>query len=166
MYFCNIKVTGLRNEMTHKQQNISIKNKKAFFDYEILETFIAGIQLSGTEIKSIRSSKASLVDSYGSFWDSQLYVKNMHIAEYELGTCNNHIAKRDRKLLLTRKELDKMQKKTKEGGITIVPLKLFINDRGLAKLEIALAKGKKTFDKRETLKLKDDTREMDRARKF
>lgn len=152
--------------MTHKQQNISIKNKKAFFDYEILETFIAGIQLSGTEIKSIRGSKASLVDSYGSFWDSQLYVKNMHIAEYELGTCNNHIAKRDRKLLLNRKELDRMQKKTKEGGITIVPLKLFINDRGLAKLEIALAKGKKTFDKRETLKLKDDTREMDRARKF
>jgi SsrA-binding protein len=152
--------------MTHRQQNISIKNKKAFFDYEILETFFAGIQLSGTEIKSIRSSKASLVDSYGAFWENQLYVKNMHIAEYEMGTCNNHIAKRDRKLLLTRKELDKMQKKAKEGGITIVPLKLFINDRGLAKLEIALAKGKKTYDKRETLKLKDDVREMDRARKF
>ena len=152
--------------MTHRQQNISIKNKKAFFDYEILETFFAGIQLTGTEIKSIRGSKASLVDSYGAFWADELYVKNMHIAEYELGTCNNHIAKRDRKLLLTRKELVKMQKKAKEGGITIVPLKLFINDRGLAKLEVALAKGKKTFDKRETLKLKDDAREMDRARKF
>lgn len=152
--------------MTHRQQNVTIKNKKAFFDYEILETFIAGIQLAGTEIKSIRGSKASLVDSYCSFWDNQLYVKNMHIAEYELGTCNNHIAKRDRKLLLTRKELDKIQKKSKEGGITIVPLKLFINDKGLAKLEIALAKGKKTFDKRETLKLKDASREMDRARKF
>lgn len=153
-------------KMTHRQQNITIKNKKAFFDYEILETFIAGIQLAGTEIKSIRGSKASLVDSYCSFWDNQLYVKNMHIAEYELGTCNNHIAKRDRKLLLTRKELDKIQKKSKEGGITIVPLKLFINDRGLAKLEVALAKGKKTYDKRETLKLKDASREMDRAKKF
>lgn len=152
--------------MTHTQQNITIKNKKAFFDYEILETYIAGIQLAGTEIKSIRSSKASLVDSYCSFWDNQLFVKNMHIAEYDFGTCNNHVAKRDRKLLLNRKELAKMQKKTKEGGITIVPLKLFINDRGLAKLEISLAKGKKTFDKRETLKLKDASREMDRARKF
>jgi SsrA-binding protein len=152
--------------MTYRQQNISIKNKKAFFDYEILETFIAGIKLAGTEIKSIRGSKASLVDSYCAFWAEELYVKNMHIAEYEMGTCNNHIAKRDRKLLLTRKELDKIQKKSKEGGITIVPLKLFINDKGLAKLEIALAKGKKTFDKREILKLKDASREMDRARKF
>ena len=151
--------------MEQKQKHISIKNKKAFFDYEIIETFYAGLQLAGTEIKSIRGAKASLVDSYCSFYANQLYVKNMHISEYELGTCNNHIAKRDRKLLLNRKELDKLQKKTKEGGITIVPLKLFINDRGLAKLEISLAKGKKTFDKRETLKLKDDAREMDRARK-
>jgi len=154
------------SRMVHKQQNISIKNKRAFFDYEILENFYAGIQLTGTEIKSIRSGKAGLVDSFCSFTTNQLYVRNMHISEYELGTCNNHIAKRDRKLLLNRKELDKLQKKTKEGGITIVPLKLFINDRGLAKLEISLAKGKKTYDKRETLKLKDDTREMDRARKF
>jgi SsrA-binding protein len=152
--------------MVHKQQNISIKNKKAFFDYEIIENFYAGIQLTGTEIKSIRGGKAGLVDSYCSFYANQLYVKNMHIAEYDFGTCNNHIAKRDRKLLLNRKELDKLQKKTKEGGITIVPLKLFINDRGLAKLEISLAKGKKTYDKRETLKLKNDAREMDRARKF
>ena len=129
--------------MVRKQQNISIKNKKAFFDYEIIETFYAGIQLAGTEIKSIRGAKASLVDSYCSFFANQLYVKNMHISEYELGTCNNHIAKRDRKLLLNRKELDKLQKKTKEGGITIVPLKLFINDRGLAKLEISVAKGKR-----------------------
>jgi SsrA-binding protein len=151
--------------MVQKQQDIKIKNKKAFFDYEILETFYAGIQLAGTEIKSIRSSKASLVDSYCTFHANQLYVKNMHISEYELGTCNNHIAKRDRKLLLNRKELDKLQKKTKEGGITIIPLKLFINDCGLAKLEISLAKGKKNYDKRETLKLKDDAREMDRARK-
>lgn len=151
--------------MVRKQQNISIKNKKAFFDYEIIENFYAGIQLAGTEIKSIRGAKASLVDSYCSFVGTQLYVRNMHISEYELGTCNNHIAKRDRKLLLHKKELAKIQKKAKEGGITIVPLKLFINDRGLAKLEISLAKGKKTYDKRESLKLKDDTREMDRARK-
>jgi len=151
--------------MEHKQKNISIKNKKAFFDYEIIENFYAGIQLSGTEIKSIRGGKAGLVDSFCSFANNELYVRNMHISEYELGTCNNHIAKRDRKLLLNRKELIKIQKKAKEGGITIVPLKLFINDRGLAKLEISLAKGKKTFDKRETLKLKDHTREMDRAMK-
>jgi SsrA-binding protein len=151
--------------MVRKQQNISIKNKKAFFDYEIIENFYAGIQLAGTEIKSIRGAKASLVDSYCSFVGTQLYVRNMHISEYELGTCNNHIAKRDRKLLLHKKELAKIQKKAKEGGITIVPLKLFINDRGLAKIEISLAKGKKTYDKRESLKLKDDTREMDRARK-
>ncbi|MFY9151535.1 MAG: SsrA-binding protein SmpB [Prolixibacteraceae bacterium] len=152
--------------MIRKEQNIRIKNKKAFFDYEIIETFIAGIQLAGTEIKSIRGGKASLIDSFCSFINNQLYVRNMHIAEYDFGTCNNHVAKRDRKLLMNRKELDKLQKKTKEGGITIVPLKLFINDRGLAKLEISLAKGKKTFDKRETLKLKDASREMDRARKF
>ena len=151
--------------MVRKQQNISIKNKKAFFEYEIIENFYAGIQLSGTEIKSIRGGKAGLVDSFCSFSRNELYVRNMHISEYELGTCNNHIAKRDRKLLLQRKELLKIQKKAKEGGITIVPLKLFINDRGLAKLEISLAKGKKTFDKRETLKLKDHTREMDRAMK-
>ena len=151
--------------MEHKQKNISIKNKKAFFDYEIIENFYAGIQLSGTEIKSIRGGKAGLVDSFCSFANNELYVRNMHISEYELGTCNNHIAKRDRKLLLQRKELIKIQKKAKEGGITIVPLKLFINDRGLAKLEISLAKGKKTYDKRETLKLKDHTREMDRAMK-
>ena len=152
--------------MTHKQQNISIKNKKAFFDFEILENFFAGIQLVGTEIKSIRGGRAGLVDSYCVFERNELYVRNMNISEYELGTCNNHVAKRDRKLLLTRKELAKLQKKVKEGGITIVPLKLFINDKGLAKLEISLSKGKKTYDKRETLKLKDDTREMDRARKF
>ena len=151
--------------MEHKQKNISIKNKKAFFDYEIIENFYAGIQLSGTEIKSIRGGKAGLVDSFCSFANNELYVRNMHISEYELGTCNNHIAKRDRKLLLHKKELIKIQKKAKEGGITIVPLKLFINDRGLAKLEISLAKGKKTYDKRETLKLKDHTREMDRAMK-
>jgi SsrA-binding protein len=153
--------------MSHKaQNNISIKNKRAFFEYDILETFIAGIQLVGTEIKSLRSGKAGLADSYCVFFSNELYVKNMHIAEYELGTCNNHIARRDRKLLLSRKELSKLQKKLKESGYTIVPLKLFINERGLAKLEIALAKGKKVYDKRESLKEKDSKRDMDRAMKF
>ena len=152
--------------MAHKQQNISIRNKKAFFEYEILETFIAGIQLVGTEIKSIRSGKASLVDSYCQFMFGELYVKNMHISEYDFGNINNHVAKRDRKLLLQKRELDKLAKKLKESGLTIVPLKLFIIERGLAKLEIALAKGKKVYDKRETLKEKDSKRDMDRAMKY
>jgi len=151
--------------MTHKTQNINIKNKKAFFEYEILDRFVAGIQLSGTEIKSIRNGNASLVDSYCIFIRGELYVMNMHISEYAFGTCNNHVAKRDRKLLLERRELQKWSKKLKESGLTIIPLKLFINDRGLAKLEIALAKGKKIYDKRETLKTKDSKRDMDRAMK-
>ena len=152
--------------MAHKAQNISIKNKKVFFEYEILETFIAGIQLVGTEIKSIRNSKASLVDSYCQFQSGELYVKNMHISEYDFGNINNHVAKRDRKLLLQKRELGKLVKKLKESGLTIVPLKLFVTERGLAKLEIALAKGKKIYDKRETLKEKDTRRDMDRAMKY
>ena len=152
--------------MAHKQQNINIRNKKAFFEYEMLETFIAGIQLAGTEIKSIRSGKASLVDSYCQFTLGELYVKNMHISEYDFGNINNHEAKRDRKLLLQKRELGKLSKKLKESGLTIVPLKLFITEKGLAKLEIALAKGKKVYDKRETLKAKDSKRDMDRAMKY
>lgn len=152
--------------MAHKPQNISIRNKKAFFEYEMLETFVAGIQLVGTEIKSIRSAKASLVDSYCQFHMGELYVKNMHISEYDFGNINNHVAKRDRKLLLQKRELDKLAKKLKESGLTIVPLKLFIIERGFAKLEIALAKGKKVYDKRETLKEKDSKRDMDRAMKY
>lgn len=151
--------------MAHKPQNISIRNKKAFFEYEMIETFVAGIQLVGTEIKSIRSAKASLVDSYCQFYLGELYVKNMHISEYDFGNINNHVAKRDRKLLLQKRELDKLAKKLKESGLTIVPLKLFITDKGFAKLEIALAKGKKVYDKRETLKEKDSKRDMDRAMK-
>lgn len=151
--------------MAHKPQNISIRNKKAFFEYEMIETFVAGIQLVGTEIKSIRSAKASLVDSYCQFYLGELYVKNMHISEYDFGNINNHVAKRDRKLLLQKRELDKLTKKLKESGLTIVPLKLFITDKGFAKLEIALAKGKKVYDKRETLKEKDSKRDMDRAMK-
>ncbi|RIJ48221.1 SsrA-binding protein SmpB [Maribellus luteus] len=148
------------------KQNISIKNKKATFEYELVERFVAGMKLVGTEIKSIRGGKVNLTDSYCQFVRNELYVINLHISEYELGTCNNHIAKRDRKLLLSRKELDKLAKKVKESGFTIVPVKLFVNDRGLAKLEIALARGKKTYDKRETLKEKDAKRDIDRMMKF
>ena len=152
--------------MTHQTSDIRIKNRKVTFEYELIEKWIAGIKLAGTEIKSIRGGKVNLTESYCQFFGGELYVKNMHISEYDFGTCNNHEARRDRKLLLNRKELTKLEKKVKESGLTIVCVKLFINERGLAKLEIALARGKKTYDKRETLKLKDDTREMDRARKF
>ena len=153
--------------MSHKpQQNISIKNRKASFNYELVERFVAGIKLVGTEIKSIRNGKVNLIDSYCALIRGEMYVINLHIAEYELGTVNNHIAKRDRKLLLNKKEIEKLDKKLKESGLTIVPTKLFVNDRGLAKLEIALARGKKTYDKRETLKSKDAKRDMDRAMKF
>ena len=152
--------------MSHKPQVINIRNKRAYFEYEILEKFISGIQLCGTEIKSIRSSKASIVESYCRFSGNELFIVNMNISEYDFGNINNHEARRDRKLLLTKKELTKLQKKIKESGLTIVPLKMFLNDKGLAKLEIGLAKGKKTFDKRETLKQKDAKRDMDRAQKF
>ncbi len=148
------------------QKQVNIKNKKAVFEYEILETFSAGIQLQGTEIKSIRESKASLVDSYCQFYEGELLVKNLHIAEYTYGTYSNHVAKRDRKLLLQKKELRKMERKVKETGLTIVPLRLFLNENGFAKLEIALAKGKKSFDKRESLKSNDARRDMDRMMKY
>ncbi len=152
--------------MSGKNSNILIKNKKAFFEYEIIESLEAGIQLVGTEIKSIRSGKANLTDSYCQFSGHELFVKNLHISEYELGTCNNHLAKRDRKLLLQKKELGKWQKKLKESGLTIVPLKLYLNEKGLAKLEIALCRGKKIYDKRESIKEKETRRDMDRHMKY
>jgi SsrA-binding protein len=152
--------------MAFKPQNISIRNRKATYEYELIERFVAGIMLVGTEIKSVRNGKVNLTDSYAQFINGEMYVKNLHIAEYEMGTCNNHIAKRDRKLLLNKKELLKLDKKVKESGLTIICTKLFINSKGLAKLEIALARGKKTYDKRESLKLKDSKREMDRMKKF
>ncbi len=153
--------------MAHRlQQNISIKNRKATFEYELIERFVAGIKLVGTEIKSIRGGKVNLTESYCQFIRNELYVINLHISEYELGTCNNHIARRDRKLLLHKKELLKLDKKVKESGLTIICTKLFVNDRGLAKLEIALARGKKTYDKRESIKTKDAKRDMDRMMKF
>jgi SsrA-binding protein len=151
--------------MTHQTSDIRIKNRKVTFEYELIEKWIAGIKLTGTEIKSIRGGKVNLTESYCQFYGGELFVKNMHISEYDFGTCNNHEARRDRKLLLNRKELTKLEKKVKESGLTIVCVKLFINDRGLAKLEIALARGKKTYDKRESLKLKDAKRDMDRVMK-
>ncbi len=151
--------------MVQIQQNISIKNRKATFEYELIERFVAGMMLVGTEIKSIRSGKVNLTDSYCQFINGALYVKSLHISEYEMGTCNNHIAKRDRKLLLNKKELIKLDKKVKESGLTIICTKLFVNAKGLAKLEIALARGKKTYDKRESLKTKDAKRDIDRMMK-
>ena len=146
-----------------KSTPINIKNKRASFDYEFVDTYTAGIVLTGTEIKSIRMGKASLVDTFCYFIRGELWVKNMHIAEYFYGSYNNHTARRDRKLLLNRKELRKLARDSQAPGFTIVPTRLFINEKGLAKLVIALAKGKKQFDKRETLKEKDARREMDRA---
>ena len=145
------------------KSNIVIKNKRALFDYEILDRYVAGSQLFGTEIKSIRDGKAGLTDTYCTFIGDELWVRNMNISTYFFGTYNNHEPRRDRKLLLNRKELNKLMRATKETGNTIVPIKLFINDQGRAKIEIGLARGKKTYDKRQTLKEKDDKREMDRA---
>jgi SsrA-binding protein len=151
--------------MKGSKGNIVIKNKKASHDYEFLEKFVAGIILSGTEIKSLRLGKATLSDTYCFFNNGELFIKGMHIAEYWWGNLNNHDPLRERKLLLTSRELRKIEKKIKESGLTVIVIKVFINDRGLAKAEIAISKGKKEYDKRETLKRKDATREMDRMRK-
>jgi SsrA-binding protein len=145
---------------------IRIRNKRVSWEYFLVEKVVAGIQLLGTEIKSIRMGKVSLADAYCQFVDGELFVKEMHIAEYVMGTHDNHEPKRDRKLLLSKRELKKLENKTKEKGFTIVPTVLFINDRGLAKLEIALARGKHFYDKRDTLKKKDIQREIDRDAKF
>ncbi len=146
--------------------NIKFSNKKAHFLYEIIETFNAGIQLLGTEIKSIRNGKANINDSYCFFEKGELYIKNMYIAEYEYGTHYNHTPRGDRKLLLTRRELNRLEKKIKEKGFTIVPITMYINDKGLAKVNIGLARGKKLYDKREDIKQKDAKRELDRMNKI
>jgi SsrA-binding protein len=151
--------------MKSGKTDIIIRNKRASHDYEFLEKFTAGIKLLGTEIKSIRLGKASIVDAYCYFSDGELFMKGMHITEYWWGNLNNHDPLRDRKLLLTARELRKLDRKVKETGLTIVVIKVFVNERGLAKAEIALAKGKKEFDKRESIKRKDASREMDRLRK-
>lgn len=145
-----------------RKSNIVIKNKKAEFDYEFIEKFTAGIVLVGTEIKSIRAGKASLVDSYCYFSGGELYIRGLHIAEYWWGNLNNHDPRRERKLLLTKKELNKLQKKVKEKGLTIIATKLYIADNGYAKLVVGLARGKKTYDKRESIKEKDIKRDMER----
>lgn len=147
------------------KSNINIKNRRATFDYEVLDRYFAGIQLFGTEIKSIRESKASLADTYCQFVGNELWVKQMHIAEYRFGSYTNHEAKRDRKLLMTRKELNKLQRQVQDTGKTIVPLRLFINDKGFAKMEIALCQGKHSYDKRQSLRAADDKRELQRILK-
>lgn len=137
-------------------KDINIKNRRATFDYTISDTYTAGIVLTGTEIKSIRQGKASLVDTFCYVDKGEVWVKNMYIAEYFYGTYNNHVARRDRKLLLNKKEIAKLEKNGKETGFTIIPLRLFINDRGLAKLVIGVARGKKEYDKRQSIKERED----------
>ena len=148
-----------------KQQQINIKNKRASFDYEFVDTFTAGIVLTGTEIKSIRAGKASLVDTYCLIINGEMWVRGMSVSPYFYGSYNNHDMKRDRKLLLTKREIARLGSATKQTGFTIVPLLVFIDGKGRAKMDIALCKGKKAFDKRQTLKEKEDRREMDRAMK-
>lgn len=148
-----------------EQKKINIRNKRATFDYEILEEWTAGIVLAGTEIKSIRAGKASMTDSYCYFDKGEVWIRGINIAEYDWGTCNNHAPRRDRKLLLTAREIAKMQRAAQDKGLTIVGLRLFLNDRGLAKAVIGLARGRKSYDKREYLKENDAKREMDKALK-
>jgi ssrA-binding protein len=147
------------------QKGVLISNKRATFDYELLDTYTAGLVLVGTEIKSLRLGKASLVDAYCYFHNGELWLKNANISEYFYGSYNNHVARRDRKLLLNRKELRKLLDYVQTPGVTIIPTKIFINERGLAKVVIAPARGKKLYDKRASLREKDDRREMDRAMK-
>jgi len=148
------------------QKHINIQNKRARFEYELLDKYVAGIVLTGTEIKSIRLSKASIAESFCEFNDKgELFVINMNIEEYAFGTHYNHKPKSERKLLLNKGELRKLHKEVKNTGLTIVPLRLFINDKGLAKMEIALVRGKKLHDKRETMKDRDNKRNLDRIKK-
>ncbi|MDE6329393.1 MAG: SsrA-binding protein SmpB [Muribaculaceae bacterium] len=145
-----------------KQSQVNIKNKRAHFDYEISDTYTAGMVLTGTEIKSIRESRASLSDSYCIVENGEVWIKGMHIAEYFYGTYNNHATRRDRKLLLNRKEIAKIAKAADDPGFTIVPIRLFISERGFAKLVIGIGRGKKQYDKRQSIKERDDKRMLDR----
>lgn len=151
-------------EKKKQQPTVDIKNRRASFEYSFIEKYIAGIQLTGTEIKSIRANQANISDAYCVFINDELYVKHMHIAEYEKGTYNNHEPKRDRKLLLQAKELKKLKSKVQDVGVTIIPVRLFINEKGFAKLEIALAKGKKLHDKRDSIKERDIDRQLKRLK--
>jgi SsrA-binding protein len=144
---------------------LNIRNKRARFEYHLEDSFLAGIVLSGTEIKSIRNGKASILEAYGIFHEGEVWVRNMFVNEYENGTFYNHKPRADRKLLLNRKEINRIEKFLKVKGNTLIPLKLFLSDKGWVKMEIACAVGKKLHDKRHDLKMKDDQREMDRALK-
>lgn len=148
-----------------KANQVNIKNRKARFNYEIGDTYTAGLVLTGTEIKSIRDGKASLTDSYCVVDHGEVWVKGMHVSEYFYGSYNNHVARRDRKLLLSRKEITKIEKQSSDPGFTIVPLKIFISDKGYAKLVIGIGRGKKQYDKRQTLKERQDKRDIDRMMK-
>lgn len=152
-------------EQIRKNSPVSIRNRKASFEYFFIETFTAGIVLTGTEIKSIRAGKASLADSYCLIIEGEMWVRGMNVSPYFYGSYNNHEMKRDRKLLLTRREINRLQSATKQTGYTIVPLLVFIDEHGRAKMDIALCKGKKAYDKRQSLKEKEDRREMERAMK-
>lgn len=145
-----------------KANEVNIKNKRARFDYEISDTYVAGMVLTGTEIKSIRDGKASLVDSYCMIENNEMWIKGMNISEYFYGTYNNHESRRDRKLLLNRKEIEKLRKASEDPGYTIVPIKVFINERGLAKIMIGVGRGKKQYDKRQAIREREDKRSIDR----
>lgn len=146
-------------------KTVNIKNKKARFEYHLLDTYVAGIQLGGTEIKSIRNSKASILEAYCVCVNSEIWIRNMHITEYENGSFYNHKPRADRKLLLNRKEIKQIEKFLQVKGNTLIPLRLFLSEKGWIKIEIACAQGKKLHDKRQDLKAKDDKRDMDRAMK-
>lgn len=156
------KTTSMKQTAQKEKNQIEIRNKRATFEYFLLDEYNAGLVLTGTEIKSIRDGKANLADAYCVFIGNELFVREMHISEYRFGSYLNHPAKRDRKLLLNRKELRKLQNKLKERGLTIVPVMLFVNPKGLAKLQISLARGKKFYDKRDSIKEKDSRRDMER----
>lgn len=145
-----------------KLAQVNIKNRRATFDFDIIDTYVAGIVLTGTEIKSIRLGKAGLTDSFCYENNGEIWIKNMYIGEYFYGSYNNHSSRRDRKLLLNKKEINELGTASKDNGFSIIPLKVFVNDRGLAKVQIALAKGKKAYDKRQSIKEREDKREMDR----
>jgi SsrA-binding protein len=149
-----------------KVKKIEILNRKAEYEYQFIQEYEAGIQLTGTEIKTIKAGNVNLNDCYCLFQGDELFAVNMYVAEYEFGNVNNHETRRKRRLLLRRQELDKLLRKVKEKGFTIVPFKLYVNERGLAKLGIALATGKKSYDKRETIKERESKREMDRMKKI
>lgn len=161
MFFCLFFCSYICRPM---QKTINILNKRAKFDYEIIDKYDAGIVLTGTEIKSIRLGKASIAESFCEFNNGELFVINSHIEEYSFGTHYNHKTKSERKLLLTKKELRSLEKSVQNKGLTIIPLRLYINEKGLAKMEIALCRGKKNYDKRETIKDRDTKRDLDRIK--